>query len=48
MKFYLAPMEGITNYIYRNAYARFFGEMDKYFTPFIMPGQKRIFRTREL
>ena len=36
MKFYLAPMEGITNYIYRNAYARFFGEMDKYFTPFIM------------
>ena len=48
MKFYLAPMEGITVFVYRNAYASLFGEMDKYFTPFIMPNQKRIFRTREL
>lgn len=47
MKFYLAPMEGITVFVYRNAYASLFGEMDKYFTPFIMPNQKRIFRTRE-
>lgn len=35
MKLYLAPMEGITTYIYRNAYSRFFGGIDKYFTPFI-------------
>lgn len=35
MQFYLAPMEGITTYIYRNAYARYFGGIDKYFTPFI-------------
>ncbi len=35
MKFYLAPMEGITTYIYRNAYNRYFGGIDKYFTPFI-------------
>ncbi len=35
MKFYLAPMEGITTYIYRNAYQRYFGGIDKYFTPFI-------------
>lgn len=35
MKLYLAPMEGITTYIYRNAYNRCFGEIDKYFTPFI-------------
>lgn len=48
MKFYLAPMEGITVFVYRNAYASLFGGMDKYFTPFIMPNQKRIFRTREL
>lgn len=33
--FYLAPMEGITTYIYRNAYNRCFGGIDKYFTPFI-------------
>lgn len=35
MKFYLAPMEGITTYIYRNAYHRWFGGADKFFTPFI-------------
>lgn len=35
MKFYLAPMEGITTYIYRNAYHHYFGGIDKYFTPFI-------------
>lgn len=35
MKLYLAPMEGITTYIYRNAYNRCFGGIDKYFTPFI-------------
>lgn len=35
MKLYLAPMEGITTYIYRNAYNRYFGGIDKYFTPFL-------------
>lgn len=35
MKLYLAPMEGITTYIYRNAYHHYFGGIDKYFTPFI-------------
>ncbi len=35
MKVYLAPMEGITGYIYRNTYEKFFGQIDRYFTPFI-------------
>lgn len=35
MKSYMAPMEGITNHIYRNAYHQYFYPMDKYFTPFI-------------
>lgn len=35
MKIYMAPMEGITIYTYRNAYKDFFGHVDKYFTPFI-------------
>lgn len=35
MHYYLAPMEGITTYIYRNAHAKYFGGIDKYFTPFI-------------
>ena len=36
---YLAPMEGLTTYIYRNAYNRCFGGIDKYFTPFISSGK---------
>jgi tRNA-dihydrouridine synthase len=35
MRYYLAPMEGITTYIYRNALNNYFGGIDKYFTPFI-------------
>ena len=44
---YMAPLEGITTYIYRAAYHRHFRPMDKYFTPFISPAQKRKLRTRE-
>lgn len=35
MSFYLAPLEGITNTIFRNAYHRHFEPMDKYFAPFV-------------
>ena len=31
MKYYLAPLEGITTYIYRRAYHQHFAPMDKYF-----------------
>ena len=41
-KYYLAPLEGITTYIFRNAYHRCFYPMDKYFTPFLVPQQKRL------
>jgi len=37
MKFYFAPMEGITTYTYRNAHAAQFGGCDGYFAPFITP-----------
>ena len=47
MKFYLAPMEGLTTYIYRTAYHRYFHPMDKYFTPFIVPHINKDFNTRE-
>ena len=47
MKFYFAPMESITIYLYRNIYEQLFGEIDKYYTPFIMPNGKRTFKTRE-
>ncbi|SHH89930.1 tRNA dihydrouridine synthase [Clostridium grantii] len=48
MKFYFAPLEGVTGYIYRNAHAAFFNNVDKYFTPFISPNQHGRFSTREL
>ncbi len=35
MKIYLAPMEGITTFIYRNAFHHYYGGIDKYFTPFL-------------
>lgn len=47
MKFYLAPMEGVTGYIYRNAYHAHFRPMDKYFTPFLAPKHDGRFSHRE-
>lgn len=35
MKIELAPMEGITSYVYRNALNKYYGGIDTYFTPFI-------------
>ena len=48
MQYYLAPLEGITTYVYRNAYHKYFRQMDKYFTPFIVPHKDKKFNTREL
>lgn len=38
---YLAPMEGLTGYIIRNAFHHYFDYIDKYYTPFI-PAAKRM------
>ncbi len=40
MKIYMAPMEGLTGYILRNAQNKHFGGIDKFFTPFITPASK--------
>lgn len=40
MKLYFAPLEGITTYLYRNAYEKLYGNVDKYFAPFISPAEK--------
>ena len=47
MNYYLAPMEGITSFLYRKAYAETFGDIDKYFTPFLAPNQNLTFTHRE-
>ncbi|MDF2504403.1 tRNA-dihydrouridine synthase family protein [Clostridium sp.] len=48
MKYYFAPLEGVTGYIYRNAHQTFFGQIDKYFIPFISPTSNKGFTSREL
>lgn len=47
MNFYFAPMEGLTGYIYRNAYHDFFNQIDKYFSPFIAATQNYTFKSRD-
>jgi tRNA-dihydrouridine synthase len=42
MRIYLAPLEGITNSIYRTALHKHFGGVDRYFTPFITPSAKGV------
>lgn len=48
MKFYFAPMEGLTGYIYRNAHHDLFPHIHKYFSPFVVPQQNDSFKTRDI
>ncbi len=48
MKYYFAPMEGVTGYIYRNAHHEFFSGLDKYYTPFIATNKNLKFKSREI
>lgn len=47
-KDYMAPMEGITNHIYRKAYQEFYHSMDKYFTPFLAAKQNKRLSAKEI
>ena len=47
MHFELAPMEGVTTWVYRAAYHRHFTPADRYFTPFIAPNMNSGLNTRE-
>lgn len=48
MKDYMAPMEGVTNFVYRRTYHRFYHPMDKYFTPFISAKPKKNLSFQEI
>lgn len=48
MEYYMAPMEGLTGYIYRNAYHACFTPMDRYFTPFITAKAQGTLSSREI
>ena len=49
MKLYMAPLEEVTGYVYRNAYHTYFHPLDKYFAPFIAakPNRGRLFNYKE-
>lgn len=48
MELSLAPMEGITGYVYRNAHHAFFGQWtDRYYTPFVVSTYTKKIKTRE-
>ncbi|MBO6127781.1 MAG: tRNA-dihydrouridine synthase family protein [Pseudobutyrivibrio sp.] len=46
-KLYLAPLEGVTDSIYRNAFLKYYGGVEKVFTPFLSPNSTHKFTTRE-
>ncbi len=48
MKFYFAPMEGITDHVFRRTHHQYFPGIDKYFTPFLSPTQDGRFPNRAL
>lgn len=43
-----APMEGLTDTVYRRTHARFYGGVSKYYIPFISPTQHHVFTPKEL
>lgn len=45
---YMAPLEGITKYVYRNAHNEIFGGVSKYFAPFIDARINRPLKSREI
>ena len=48
MKYYFAPMEGVTTMLFRRVHAAVFGGADRYYTPFFSPTSEHLFTPREL
>lgn len=47
MKIYFAPLEGITDSVYRRVHRKYFPGVDKYFTPFFSPTVHRALTPKE-
>ena len=47
MRYYFAPLEGLTDSIYRRLHHRFFPGIDRYYTPFLSPTMHRALTPRE-
>ena len=48
MKYYFAPLEGITNHVFRRTYDKWFGGIDAYYTPFVTTRDGGIMKKKEL
>ncbi len=48
MQLYFAPLESITGYVFRNVYEKYYGGIDRYFTPFITATDSRRLRNKEM
>ena len=47
MRYYFAPMEGITDSIFRRTHAKYFGGVDRYYMPFLSPTIHRTLTHKE-
>lgn len=47
MQVYFAPMEGVTDVLFRRVHRQTFSGVDKYFIPFVSPSQSLSFNVRE-
>lgn len=48
MKYYAAPMEGVNIAMYREAQHKYFGGIDKHFSPFLVPNDGVKFKKKQL
>ena len=48
MRYDMAPLEGVTTYIYRKAHAHYFGGVDRYYTPFLSPHKDKTLNHKEI
>ena len=47
MRYYFAPLEGITGYVYRTVHHRHFPGIDRYYMPFVAPNYTMHFKEKE-
>lgn len=47
MKYYCAPLEGLTDYTFRQVHHKYFPGADRYYSPFLATTQNRVFSPKE-
>ncbi|MBR2403155.1 MAG: tRNA-dihydrouridine synthase family protein [Lachnospiraceae bacterium] len=47
MRLEMAPLEGMTTYLFRKVYSKYYGHIDKYYTPFLSLHKEKEFNHKE-